>query len=69
MRRLSRALSIIVTLAALAATGCSTLEVQEGDSAEVILDKAHRALERRLYSQAVDNYQRLESLYPYSPRS
>ena len=69
MRRLSRALSIIVTLAALAATGCSTLEVTEGDSAEVILDKAHRALERRLYSQAVDNYQRLESLYPYSRHS
>jgi outer membrane protein assembly factor BamD len=69
MRRLSRILSILLALAALLASGCSTLEVSEGDSPEVILDKASEALERRLYSKAIDNYQRLESLYPYSRHS
>lgn len=69
MRRLSRFLIILPALAALLVAGCSTLEVSEGDSPEVILDKAQGALERRLYSKAIDNYQRLESLYPYSRHS
>lgn len=46
--------------------GCSSVKVSEGDSAEVILEKSRRAIERGQYEQAVSNYRRLESLYPYS---
>ncbi|MFP4561315.1 MAG: outer membrane protein assembly factor BamD [Thiohalorhabdus sp.] len=65
MRRFKR-----ILLALLAATllvgGCTTLEVAEDDDPEEILAKARTAMEQGLYSQAVDSYQRLESLYPYS---
>ncbi|MFA9460614.1 outer membrane protein assembly factor BamD [Thiohalorhabdus methylotrophus] len=68
MRRLTRNLAALLA-ALLLAAGCNTLEVAEGDSPEEILAKAREAMEQRLYSQAIDNYQRLESLYPYSRRA
>lgn len=65
MARLLRSV-ILVLLAGTLLGGCASLDVSEKDSAEVILDKADQARERGLYSKAVENYQRLESLYPYS---
>ena len=65
MARLLRSV-ILLLLAAGLLGGCASLEVSEKDSAEVILDKADRARQKGLYSKAIENYQRLESLYPYS---
>jgi outer membrane protein assembly factor BamD len=58
--------AVLVLLAAALLGGCASLEVSEKDSPEVILDKANQAREKGLYSKAVENYQRLESLHPYS---
>jgi len=58
--------ALLALLAASLLGGCSTLEVSEKDSPQVILDKADRARQKGLYNKAVENYQRLESLYPYS---
>ncbi len=52
--------------AAFLLAGCTTLEVSEEDSPAEILDKAALARDKGLYTQAITNYQRLESLYPYS---
>jgi len=65
MRRRLRNLAVLLA-AALVATACSTLKVSKGDSPDEILSKARQAMERSLYPQAIDDYQRLESLYPYS---
>ncbi|HKJ70853.1 MAG TPA: outer membrane protein assembly factor BamD [Gammaproteobacteria bacterium] len=65
MARIARSVVLILFAVALVG-GCSTLEVSEKDSPQVILDKARRARDGGLYSQAIDSYQRLESLYPYS---
>lgn len=65
MARFARSALLTLVAASLLA-GCASLDVSEKDSAEVILDKADRAREQGLYSKAVENYQRLESLYPYS---
>jgi outer membrane protein assembly factor BamD len=63
-----RSLSGLALVAALLATlpACTTLKVKEGDSAETILEKAAASRDRALYSQAISNYQKLESFYPYS---
>ena len=64
MRRIAR---IALALgAALLLGACTTLEVSEEDSPAEILKKAAQARDNGLYSQAITNYQRLESLYPYS---
>jgi outer membrane protein assembly factor BamD len=57
---------LILLAAALALSGCSTLKVQEGDSAQTILKKAAKARKKGLYSKAISSYQKLESFYPYS---
>jgi outer membrane protein assembly factor BamD len=58
--------AVPILLAAFLLGGCSTLEVSEDDPPGVILDKAERARDGGLYTKAIENYQRLESLYPYS---
>ena len=65
MVRMLRSILLVLFAGALMG-GCSSLDVSEKDSAEVILEKANKARDRGLYSKAVENYQRLESLYPYS---
>lgn len=65
MARMLRSAILILTAAGLVG-GCSTLEVSEKDPPKVILKKARQARESGLYTQAIDNYQRLESLHPYS---
>ncbi|MEF8793646.1 outer membrane protein assembly factor BamD [Thiohalorhabdus sp.] len=65
MARLLRSV-ILILLAGALLSGCASMGVSEGDSAEAILDKADQARKSELYSQAIETYQRLESLYPYS---
>ena len=53
--------------AAILLGGCATdATIDESDPPEEILDKADSSLHRGLFSKAVERYQRLESLHPYS---
>jgi outer membrane protein assembly factor BamD len=65
MIRASR--TILALLTAAVAGGCASgPDVAETDPPERILEKADSSLRRSMFNQAVERYQRLESLHPYS---
>lgn len=71
---LPRTLLLLILLAALTASGCTTVkgwfkdeDVNEGIPVEQLYEKGHEQIRRNNWDSAVTTYKRLVAQYPYGP--